>query len=463
MKRLNLILLLTVFIMSACSDWLDVQPLGDIEANDQISSAEGFMEILDGAYIGISKGELYGKELTYGYLAEVATNHYTSELNTLHNYEDASKYGRSDNIFINAYNVIANLNFLLDNIDAKRDLFTEADYLGIKAEAKAIRAFIHFDLLRAFAVNYSDSPESKAIPYVDVFEKRVFEHVSASEVIQKVLKDLDYAEQNLKLVDPIVGLEFEEENALLTVRKYRFNYYAILAIKARIYQYIGEPEKASQYAQQVMENFPYEWTSTEDVLEDQVFFNENILILNAYQLYAMASSDFGGGKYTTGDQFYEYGKTKIFDVVTGGAGANDVRYTYCFTYDVNGNKNISTKYNNEFVVGMPLIKISEMFLILAENTLSSDKSAAIALLNEVRSRRSVQAVNESATEEEVMEEIIKEFRKETFLEGQYFFLNKRLMSTTLPALHYDDLLVDQSVYTFPLPQNEIEFGDGSRI
>lgn len=463
MKRFNLIILLTAFIMSACSDWLDVQPLGDIDANDQISSAEGFMEILDGAYIGISKSELYGKELTYGYMAEVATNHYTSELNTLYNYEDATKYGRSDNIFINAYNVIANLNFLLDNIDNKRDLFNEVDYLAIKAEAKAIRAFLHFDLLRAFALNYTDAPDAKAIPYVDVFEKRVFEHVSASEVIEKVLEDLDYAEQNLSLIDPIVGMEFDQNSNLLSVRKYRFNYYAILAIKARIYQYIGIPEMASQYAQKVVDEFPYEWTSPEDVLEDQVFFNENILILNAYQLYATASSDFGGGKYTTGDQFYEYGKTKIFEVETGGAGANDFRFTYCFTYDVNGNKNISTKYNNEFVAGMPLIKISEMLFILAENTLPSDKSGAIALLNEIRNRRSVQPVNESASQEEVMEEIVKEFRKETFLEGQFFFLNKRLKSTTMPALHYDDLQVEQSVYTFPLPQNEIEFGDGSRI
>lgn len=466
MKIYSFIIVIFISLLSSsCSNWLDVQPLGDIDANDQIKSGEGFMEILDGAYIGIAKGDLYGKELTYGYLDELATNHYTTEIDKLYNYTDQSKYGRSDKVFLKAYEVIANLNFLLDNIDEKKDLFNEADFLGIKAEAKAIRAFVHFDLLRAFAANYEDAPEEKAIPYVDVFEKRLFLHNTAKEVVDKILLDLNEAEENLELVDPIIGLDFENGGDILSYRKYRFNYYAILAIKARLYQYIGEKQMATQYAQRVIDEFPYQWnlSGAKDVLENQSFSSENILLLDAYNLYSSASGDFGGGRYTTGNEFNEYGKSKIFDADDNGTGVTDIRYTYCFTYDVNGKKNISTKFNNTYITGMPLIRITEMMLLVAENKIGTDNDGAITIINEIKNRRLVQALSTVASEEEIMQAVVKEFRKETFLEGQFFYLNKRLRSTSMPALDNSDLSVEQEVFTLPLPQNEIEFGDGSRI
>lgn len=475
MKINNILILVVLIAFTSCSEWLDVKPIEDIDATDQINTAEGIREILNGAYIGASQDFLYGDALSFGLIEQVGGNQYVGSGDAhknLHNYNDISKYGVTDNIFLNAYKVIGNLNYLLDNIDEKKGLFSESEYLNIKAEAVAMRAFLHFDLLRCFAQNYEDAPEAKAIPYVDVFEKRLFLHNTATEVVDKVLAELSYAETVLLDVDPIVDLPYSalqtgnqsgNEINEFVERKFRLNYYAVLAIKARVYQYIGEKEQASLYAQKVIDEFPFEWTVfTEGSENDKVMFSESLFVFDVYNLYSKAANKFGSVGYTGGDAENEYCKLKIFDTRSGGVGPSDVRFTNCFTYDKNGLQNVPTKYNYESVAGVPQIKISEMMLILAENMLETNKEGAVVLLNQIRTNRLVLLLSESSSVEEVKSAIIDEFRKETYLEGQFFYLNKRLKTDVLPAL-YDDLTVGMEVYTFPLPQNEIEFGDGARI
>ena len=66
------------------------------------------------------------------------------------------------------YNKIANCNVILDNIDVDKTIFTGNNYNRIKAEALALRAFMHFDLLRMFAPAYNETNKnSTGIPYVD--------------------------------------------------------------------------------------------------------------------------------------------------------------------------------------------------------------------------------------------------------------------------------------------------------
>lgn len=475
MKHNSVLIFVVLLIFTSCSEWLDVKPIEDIDATDQINTAEGIREVLNGAYIGISQDALYGESLSYGFIEQVAGNHFVgSEENALlHKYTDEAKYNVTDNIFLNAYRVIANLNFLLDNIDEKKSLLSEEEYLMIKAEAMAIRAFLHFDLLRGFAQNYQDAPNAKAIPYIDVFEKRLFKHNTANEVVAKIMLDLNFAEQTLEQVDPIIDLPFSNFDFYagntsqinhFVERKFRFNYYAVLAIKSRVYQYLGEKDAASEYAQKVLDKFPYEWVEFlgEQAFYDKVTFSESILVFDVYDLFSKASNKLGSVGFVGGDDKNAYCKVKVFETYTGGVGARDVRFEYNFTYDQYNLQNVSTKYTYKEVAGIPQIKISEMILILAENKLEHDKEGALALINQIRLHRSVTAINPNISKEDLKAELIKEFRKETYLEGQYFFLNKRLKTSTLPTL-FEDVVVGDEVYTFPLPQNEIEFGDGIRI
>lgn len=78
MKNRYLILLLIVSGLSqACSDWLDVRPRSEMKEDDLFAVEEGFKNALNGAYIQLAEGALYGKNLTM-YLPELLENHYTT-------------------------------------------------------------------------------------------------------------------------------------------------------------------------------------------------------------------------------------------------------------------------------------------------------------------------------------------------------------------------------------------------
>ena len=78
MKNRYLILLLIVSGLSqACSDWLDVRPRSEMKEDDLFAVEEGFKNALNGVYIQLAEGTLYGKNLTM-YLPELLENHYTT-------------------------------------------------------------------------------------------------------------------------------------------------------------------------------------------------------------------------------------------------------------------------------------------------------------------------------------------------------------------------------------------------
>lgn len=462
---------MTVMVTS-CSEWLDVVPEQDVDGEEQIADAQGFQEILDGAYIGIAKEELYGKEMSYGLIESVAINHYVRSGNDpLNEWKYGAAIGRIDNIFRKSYEVISNLNYILDNIDAKKEVFNEEHFLYVKSEAKAMRAFLHFDLLRAFAKNYADAPNELAIPYVDRFEKVIFPHLSADIVASKILEDLTFAEENLEAVDIIVGkTSTEMTDKVLNARRYRFNYFAVLALKARVYQYIGEYELASTYAQKVIDEFGFKWVSRYSVRNDRTFSTEAIFALNVYNLGNQYVNDFGDTPlYIAGYHRYEYAATKLFEIGTPSVGSSDSRFQYCFVKDKYGYNNISSKYElitQSSTPLIPLIKISEMYLIVAENSIDRDFDMALNYVNEVRKNKGPRSLSIPETEEgklELMSEIMKEFRKETYLEGQMFFMMKRLGVTEFVGLNSAPFYTIQSDnYIFPMPLDEIQYGFGSR-
>lgn len=84
------------------------------------------------------------------------------------------------NLWLKNYNSIANCNVLLDYLSEKSPSFFEGEeYKFLVAETKALRAYLHFDLLRAFAPSWKENSEALCLPYADNFTDRV--HVKKDE------------------------------------------------------------------------------------------------------------------------------------------------------------------------------------------------------------------------------------------------------------------------------------------
>ena len=61
-------LLVLGFFTAGCQDWLNVQPKTSVQEEDIFSTEYGFKDVLTGFYIDMGSQDLYGKNLTYGFV-----------------------------------------------------------------------------------------------------------------------------------------------------------------------------------------------------------------------------------------------------------------------------------------------------------------------------------------------------------------------------------------------------------
>ena len=134
-----------------CSKFLDVNPKGETFDNDMFTSAEGYEDALYGIYSELSaKEDLYGGNLVWMATANWKINGPTS---------------LRKKVWSNAYTVINHLNNIIQHAEkgGENEFKHSKLYLG---EALALRAMIHFDLVRYFGAPFwaSEDLKAKAIP-----------------------------------------------------------------------------------------------------------------------------------------------------------------------------------------------------------------------------------------------------------------------------------------------------------
>ena len=460
-----------VFVVGGCGNWLDVQPTTEKDREDLIETEDGFKQMLYGTYINLVHPDLYGHQLTYGLLEGLARN-YVWHPTSSYNYEDKTVRPTIDAIWNTMYNNIANVNSILKDIKSRKDLFINHEGDVLEAEALAMRAFMHFDLLRMFAPAYQDNEDRIAIPYVETYERVRYPHLPTKEIMEKVLKDLNEAEKMLEASDDPILKEvictYSGKNDFMANRQYRFNYWAVSALKARVYLYMGDTENANHYAMKVIEESPFTWVSETDVTSgDRIFMPELICGLNVPKLANYYETYFTSEKYSLSDGWGVYGLGVFED-------ANDFRYLYLLSNDRANNKVISSKYNQRVSSSgvmkketVPLIRLGEMYLIAAECNIEDNPSESIRLLRELKSHRGYLSEDKGIVGDAsailLFDYIKKEMRKETYAEGQMFFFWKRLKSSTTPGFSPWSSAATTPMkveyYTFPLPESELEYGN----
>ena len=100
-------------------------------------SEQGFKDVLTGAYIRMATPELYGLNTTMK-LPEMMAQHWTipsanstqAEIYHVSNFDftQTSTKKLLEDVWLQYYQTIININSLLENIDAKKDLFTNGNY-----------------------------------------------------------------------------------------------------------------------------------------------------------------------------------------------------------------------------------------------------------------------------------------------------------------------------------------------
>ncbi|MFR5660786.1 MAG: RagB/SusD family nutrient uptake outer membrane protein, partial [Butyricimonas faecihominis] len=176
---IRIFLIAVVLLPSGCKDWLDVTPAGQATESDLFSSGSGYRSVLNGLYKSMGSSALYGRNWSYGMLDCMAQLYDLDNSATFSDdmcraaekfeYTDARVSVAIEEAWGIAYNIIANANDLLQNIqNASADLFAEGEVEKnmIMGEAYACRALVHFELLRLFAPAPVSDDGRAYIPYI---------------------------------------------------------------------------------------------------------------------------------------------------------------------------------------------------------------------------------------------------------------------------------------------------------
>lgn len=449
-------------LFSSCNKWLDVQPKTELKQEELFSSQTGFYEAMTGAYVTMTADDTYGRELTIGMLSAMASDYSPESSNEtailylkpveVFDYERGQIRAMIDAVWLQQYNTIAHINAILENIDAKKNLFTGENYNLVKGEALALRAYVHFDLLRMFAPAYLVKDEQKYMPYVTKYGPHVTPSSTVETIVNLALADLNEAE-NLMKNDPI-NVTYGPD------RQVRMNLYAVKGLKARIYLYQGNKADAFAMAKEVIDAKKVVlMTAGTSVNLDRSFHSEHLFSLYKEKHEANVLGWVGLPPNTTGGKPYYFTSQNKITLNIFENQSTDLRFkmpmmlTYNsyltphkFIYEDLLSSTPGIKRN--FI---PLIRISEMYYIATEA--APDETTALSYLNKVLTARGLTSLGAGT---DLQLALKKEYRKEFFTEGQTFFYYKRLNADRI-----DDSPVVQmtsKMYVFPKPENETVFG-----
>ena len=453
MRRIYLLWILLVSF--SCQNWLSVYPSGEMPVEEQFGSEQGVKDALAGAYVLVKDQSLYGAALSFTYIENMAslwdvTPSSMEESFGLHNYQEVSSV--VDNIYGKLYNAIANVNNILEHMNPSV-LQTPGMYEIIRGKCLALRAFLHFDLMRLFGpIPQHEDLGGAKLPYVKVLSKETKLPIPWDEYKKLLETDLLEAEKLLKDHDPIISGENPEDEFLLN-RTCRMNYYAVKALEARVYLWYGENEAAYNAAMEVINacdeegNKIFDITSIKDAFStsDYTIVPEQIFGLHDHQLSDKYMTYFSYGTLYKGNDSEE-----IVDNLYGSTGT-DLRELNLWELQILINDERYTLKKYDKAAQYPLIRLSELYFIVIE---TAPAEQAQLLWDRFLSSRMLPTEKLPVDQEGKLLKILQEFRKEFYGEGQLFYMYKRYNSPREDILFADPRLVVN--YILPLPKTELK-------
>ena len=160
-KYISSLLLCGGVLFTSCDKFLDIQPAGQLEQDKMFGDIQGFRDAMYGAYSSMAQTNLYGEALSYGFLDNLGQMFGYDNAANLSYYSTQYDYKRKevkdviDNIWASQYQTISYVNNIIAHINSTSIKSKELDYM--KGECLGLRAFLHFDVARLFAEDYTRS------------------------------------------------------------------------------------------------------------------------------------------------------------------------------------------------------------------------------------------------------------------------------------------------------------------
>ena len=465
-----------LFTTTSCEGFLNITPDGQAKRDELLSTQQGIEDAMYGVYSQLRSTTLYGQELHFQTLEVMAHNLYcdgNTSIEALGNFDYANTNVKSqfESIWTAMYKNISNVNSVLDAplvAGAK-----EFPYTIYRGEALGLRAFMHFDLVRLFAEQYTLNPTADGIPYSTEFSLKTPEFESLAKNYEHILADLLEAESLLDNEE-----DYEGVGNYMFDRQIHFNKYAVWATLSRVYLTMGDKANAARYALKVIDGS--KCTLREKTKEHDLagVLSETECIFGIYsknffaQVYAKLQQTTTRyslnvrhdylDRYSKDKQGHDYREDDYFEMATVGSDKLVRLKKLTEYFELN---NMVESRPEHLILGINMIRLPEMYYIVAETMLEENPAMALEYYNKVRVHRGLEPLENTAIDENTgelvdrpltLQHINDERFKEYIGEGQLFFNMKRLNE---PITSYDGAKTyeaSKSVYVVPVPDIEKE-------
>ncbi|MEO9512129.1 MAG: RagB/SusD family nutrient uptake outer membrane protein [Flavobacteriaceae bacterium] len=426
MKYLNYIksavLVIVLLALKGCSEGVLTQtPDHVISESLVIDSVDKLQNLLTGSYNEISGGSYLGRILYKRAAVKGTDFRFVKTIynprdyeQTEYRYEESSNNnGSAEDLWLQCFKAIGNLNLVLDNIDAAEG--DDNKRQQIKAEALALRGMVYFDLVRTFAYPWiKENGSAQGLPLKLNATEVVVDRSNLGDTYKQIITDL-------KAASEIINEDTWAAGSTKYITKTGIN-----ALLSRIYLYQQDWENALLQVKNVLAVKG----ETDLMGVDTYVFND----YTSESLFEMSiDSENSVGSNGLGAQF---------DASEGGQG--DVIATQTFvdllqtyegdpraallTEDKEGTTTAFVKYINRdggsglSIHNVPIIRLSEIYLIAAEacaNGATGGEAQALVYLNTLINKRTTNFTAHQATESgnALKVRIAEERRRELALEG----------------------------------------------
>ncbi|WP_082458713.1 RagB/SusD family nutrient uptake outer membrane protein [Pedobacter sp. Leaf216] len=435
-----------MFLMAllSCKKALEINPVDTIEQKNALLTSKDVEGALTGAYSDLGSRNFFGGRpfLITDFLAN------TDAIEWFGTYEELTQaINKSllktnvfvDNVWAAGYASINDAN----NVIAALDKVEPTKKSRVEGEAKFIRGAAYFELVRLFGKAYNDGTPSTnlGIPIVLtptnlISEANYVSRATVAAVYNQAIADLTDAEAKL----PAVNGFFATKSAAA-------------AMLARLYLQMGNYSAAGAAANRVISSGNYQLTNTylsafpkmpesgrpakpgdnttEDVFAMQV---TTLTGFNGFNEF-YGSSTFGG----RGDAVISQ------DWIDETYAANDDRINAFYDDD----DIFTSKFGNQFG-NVPVIRLSEMYLIRAECNVRLAPSAPIGGIAPIQDLATVRSRAGLTTNSATLTDILNERKLEFAFEGFSLHDAKRTQTNIVNIPWNSTRLI------FPIPQREID-------
>ncbi|MGN6399912.1 MAG: RagB/SusD family nutrient uptake outer membrane protein [Flavisolibacter sp.] len=441
MKRINSIyyitLLTAALVMGGCKkSFLEKTPNDSLTPEQALKDEGSLTSAVNGAYSDLRSVSLYGRDFTIiGDL--MADNTYVEKKNSgryliQYNYTMAANDGVATEMWTTAYTGILRANRVIDaNV-------TGGNVAAIKAEAYAIRALLYFKLVNIYAKPYTDDPNALGVPLVLHYDPyNLPARNTVSEVYQQIISDLKAA--------------FADGPAY--TNSSRFSKYAIEALLAKVYLYMGDKTNAKASAVDVINNGGFtlvtpanyvNYWSNPSYRSDKV---ETLFEVDADVINNNGFDDFAGMYFEGYTDIYA--SSQLYDLYS----ATDVRKSVILsdtTAKTGSAAYMVTKFpnaTNDDRDNIKVLRLSDVYLIAAEASLPNETDA-LMYLNALMAKRDPSFAGYTSSGAALLNDIITERRKELAFEGDRLYDLNRLK---LPIERADNTAAIPAPLSIPYP------------